>query len=400
MKMHLNLTTAVLAAVAILAACGGGLSGQPSPMNAYSALPLGPALGPPQTPARHDPWQLVKSANEGHKLGNVLYAVADISSGDAWAVGAWPARSPYLTDTLAEHWNGTKWAIVRTPRTLMPTAQLNSIAAMASNAVWAAGYVENPGCICGHTLVDHWNGSAWTRLKTPNPGIADFLAGISAVSAQEIWAAGDEWPNQGYDVPLILRWDGKQWAPLVLNQYQLATLYSVYAPAHNDAWAFGFWGCCTTLVLRWNGTSWTRVPFADTAQIISLSGTSSSDVWAAGYYYCGSSCNPEARLFHWDGVQWMRVYIYGFQAPSLISGISAIAPDDVWFTGYGTVFPKWQNHISNVTYHWNGKKWSDVMNPDQIGCCVLNAISARADDAWDVGQGGDKDTFTMHYTAR
>ncbi|MBV9262858.1 MAG: hypothetical protein JO324_00960 [Candidatus Eremiobacteraeota bacterium] len=330
----------------------------------------------------------------------MLYAVADLSARDAWAVGAWPARSPYLTDTLAEHWNGTQWSIVHTPRTRTPTAQLNSIAALASNAMWAAGYAENPGCICGQTVVDYWNGSAWTRLKTPNPGIADFLAGISAVSAEEIWAVGSDWPNQSYDVPLILRWDGKQWTPLALSQYQLATLYSVYAPAHDDAWAFGFWGSSTTLVLHWDGTSWTRIPFSDTVQIISISGTSPSDIWAAGYYYCGSSCNPIAKLYHWDGIQWSAVSIAGFGEPSVISGISAVAANDAWFTGYGTVFPKWQNYVSNVTYHWDGKSWKDVTNPDQIGCCVLNAISARRGDAWVVGQGGDKGSFSMHYGKR
>ena len=202
---------AALVAAAVLAACSGGLSGQSGSTNTYSAFPpLEPALRARQTPAGRDPWHVIKTENKGPNLGNVLYAAADLSSSDAWAVGAWPARSPYLTDTLAEHWNGRKWSIAHTPRTGMPTAQLNSIAAAGSNAVWAAGYAENPSCVCGQTLVDYWNGSAWTRLRTPNPGIADFLAGISAVSAQEIWAVGSEWPNQGYDVPLSLRWDGKR----------------------------------------------------------------------------------------------------------------------------------------------------------------------------------------------
>jgi hypothetical protein len=51
--------------------------------------------------------------------------------------------------------------------------------------------------------------------------------------------------------------------------------------------------------------------------------------------------------------------------------------------------------------HWDGTTWTDVVNPDQIGCCVLDGVSAAADsDAWAVGQGGVKGTFTMHYTAR
>ncbi|MGA9274171.1 MAG: hypothetical protein WBV67_11850, partial [Candidatus Cybelea sp.] len=61
-----------------------------------------------------DRWHVVTSANKGPHLGNVLYVAADLSSSDAWAVGAWPARSEYLTDALAEHWNGTAWSIVHT----------------------------------------------------------------------------------------------------------------------------------------------------------------------------------------------------------------------------------------------------------------------------------------------
>jgi hypothetical protein len=353
---------------------------------------------------RGDPWQVIKSPNKGPAFGNVLYAVADLSSNDVWAVGAWPARSQYLTDTLAEHWNGTKWSIVHTPQPGTPTAQLNSITAVGSNAVWSAGFSENPACICGQTIVDFWNGSAWSRLKTPNPGIADFLSGISAVSAKEIWAVGNEWPNQQYSEALILGWNGAQWTSFSLNQYQYGTLYSVYAPAHDDAWAFGLYDDGVMLALHWDGKSWTQVSFPDTAEIVSVSGTSSTDIWAAGGSYCGAYCTPAAQLFHWNGSQWSAIYIEGLLKPSWISSISAVAPDDVWFTGYGEVYPKWQSYISHITYHWDGKQWTDIVNPDQIGCCQLNGVSARtASDAWVVGQGGyfshKKGTFTMHYPA-
>lgn len=377
----------------LLSACGSGLPQHNLAGNAYAAFP---AL----RPHPHDRWHVVMSPNEGPNLGNVFYAAADLSPTDAWAVGAWPARSQYLTDTLAAHWDGTKWSIVKTPRN-RHTAELVSIAAVASNAVWAAGYAENPSCICGSTIVDYWNGSAWRRLNTPNAGVASFLSAISAVSAHDIWAAGDDWPDQGTDVPLILHWNGKRWTATSFGQYQQAQLYSIYAPSHDDAWAFGYYLYSGTLVLHWDGASWTQVSFPDsTVQIISVSGTAANDIWAAGYFYC-DSCNPEARLFHWNGSQWSSVSIAGFGEPSLISSISAIAPNDVWFTGYGEVYPTWKNYISHVTYHWNGASWTDVANPDQTGCCVLNGIAAgKHSDAWAVGQGGDYGTFTMHYTAR
>lgn len=385
----------LLAFFTVMAAALGGC--------AHSAVPPLERDLPAGSPtARGSAWQIVASPDKGTSLGNVFYAVADLSSNDTWAVGAWPARSQYLTDTFAAHWNGSKWSTVRTPQAGTPTAQLNSITALASNAVWAAGYAENPSCICGETVVDFWNGSAWKRAATPNPGVADFLAGISAISTDEIWAVGSEWPNQGYSEALILRWNGTSWSADSLSQYPNGGLYSVYAPAHNDAWAFGYYDDGVMLALHWDGTSWTKVAFPDTAEIVSVSGTSPNDVWAAGGYYCGSYCNPQEKLFHWNGSQWSKISIEGFgTAPSWIYSISAVSPDDAWFSGYGEVFPKWQNYISNVTYHWNGKRWADVVNPDQIGCCQLYGVSARTrSDAWAVGQGGSKGTFTMHYVKR
>src|SRR5579871_5719901 len=49
------------------------------------------------------------------------------SAGDwhAWAVGAEPNPSQYLSSTLAGHWNGTRWSIIPTPPISAPTVHLN-----------------------------------------------------------------------------------------------------------------------------------------------------------------------------------------------------------------------------------------------------------------------------------
>src|SRR5690349_18026280 len=55
-------------------------------------------------------WKVVPSPNGGNQAaGNVLLATAALSSTDAWAVGAEPHPTQYLTATLAEHWDGTQW---------------------------------------------------------------------------------------------------------------------------------------------------------------------------------------------------------------------------------------------------------------------------------------------------
>ena len=64
-------------------------------------------------------------------VGNRLLAVSARTSSDAWAVGYQYATSDQPT-TLAEHWNGTSWSVVSTPN---PTNRsiLDGVAAIAAN---------------------------------------------------------------------------------------------------------------------------------------------------------------------------------------------------------------------------------------------------------------------------
>jgi hypothetical protein len=159
-----------------------------------------------QTETASGSWKIVPSPN-GAKCkmpyplcltpeeGNVLYATAALSSTDVWAVGAEPHQSAFLTATLAEHWNGTQWSVVPTPAIPFYEVQLNSISALRSNEVYAAGFADNVSCqagICGQSLVERWNGSRWTKVTTPNPGLADYLYGIAAISPSDVWVGGPE----------------------------------------------------------------------------------------------------------------------------------------------------------------------------------------------------------------
>jgi hypothetical protein len=43
------------------------------------------------------------------------------------------------------------------------------------------------------TLIEHWNGTAWTVQQSPNPGGSshyDDLHGVAAISAGDAWAVG------------------------------------------------------------------------------------------------------------------------------------------------------------------------------------------------------------------
>jgi hypothetical protein len=91
---------------------------------------------------------------------------------------------------------------------------LSAVSASSSRDAWAVGTQTSA---TAPNLAEHWNGATWTRIPSPAPPDAkygDFLNGITAVSAGNIWAVGctDGCLVQGAFNPQIEHWNGKAWA--------------------------------------------------------------------------------------------------------------------------------------------------------------------------------------------
>ena len=100
-----------------------------------------------------------------------LNAIARIADNDIWAVGN---TSPFSggDTTLAEHFNGTSWTVVATPNPGPFGSVLSGVAAAATNNVWAVGssFADNSfGEPDPSTLIEHFNGSAWSVVPSPTP---------------------------------------------------------------------------------------------------------------------------------------------------------------------------------------------------------------------------------------
>lgn len=348
-------------------------------------------------------WNVVPSPNGGPQAaGNILLATEALSPTDVWAVGALPNQYQIPTAPLAEHWDGTRWSVVPTPQISRPKAQLESLVAVNSSDIWAAGFSDDPSCICGQTLIEHWDGASWTQVGSPNPDVANYLHGIAAVSATDIWAVGMTWISQSTWAPLILHYDGTNWLPISQAQLQFGQLSSVFALAANDAWAVGWIGLganLESLVLHWNGRSWKRVSFPTEAGgwigLKSVSGVAANDLWAVGSYnFFDINGNPSssARSYRWDGSRWKAVTV-GLGGYSYLASVTANATNDVWAVGQGLI----GLNVSYVTFHWDGRRWSNVPNPNQG---VLYGVSASStSDVWAVGVGFvTLGTHTIHYT--
>jgi hypothetical protein len=123
--------------------------------------------------------------NNPAAVSGVLYRTSAVSANDIWAVG-------YLTDgsglPLTMHYDGTSWSVVTTP---LPCCnhELTDVEAIASNDVWAVS--ENSFI--------HWDGASWNVVQgaAPQPSFTNFLQGIGAVSATDVWAVGNQYVDLG-----------------------------------------------------------------------------------------------------------------------------------------------------------------------------------------------------------
>src|SRR5439155_3779084 len=135
-------------------------------------------------------WSVVSSPNAGTS-SNFLQAVAAVSANDVWAVGSYFAMpgSTVPARTLTEHWNGTSWSIVKSPNVGTNRNFLYGASAVSSSDVWAVGYEYATG-VPARTLIEHWNGSTWNIVSSPNVTGVSLLQGVAAISATNVWAVG------------------------------------------------------------------------------------------------------------------------------------------------------------------------------------------------------------------
>src|SRR5262249_53649888 len=158
-------------------------------------------------------WRVVKSPNAPAGNNNLLAGSA-ASSKDVWAVGFFQAASGSPRLTLAEHWNGHKWRVVPSPSPGGADNILLAVAAVSARDVWAVGSFVVSGFGPSQTLIEHWNGTSWSVVPSPNASTQNNeLNGVTAVSGTDVWAVGDFLPSaSGATQTLIEHWNGTSWS--------------------------------------------------------------------------------------------------------------------------------------------------------------------------------------------
>lgn len=195
-----------LAAVAVVAAGSAAAS---------AALAAPVAAGPhwivQPTPNRAVPSNML----EGISCTSGTFCMAVGVSGPIEALAVKAQRlvaKPASVRVLAERWNGTHWRIEPTPSLAgSPTDFLNGVTCTSRRACTAVG-----SAVAGKItvpLVERWNGSRWSIVKTPRPpkAVSSALEGVSYPTSRECMAVGGAFSASDVFSGFAERWNGSRW---------------------------------------------------------------------------------------------------------------------------------------------------------------------------------------------
>mgnify|MGYP001401791790 CR=1 FL=1 len=287
------------------------------------------------------------TVQEAGRLGssdNSLGAVAGSSPDDVWAFGDFlpdaKDSNQDATLTFAEHYNGTKWTVVRTPNT---GPNFNSFYGATASQGWAWAVGEHLNAqYQDRALVESWNGSKWSIDNLPQPGsVRDMLFGASALSPSDVWVVGDQ--------------EGAN-------------------------------GIFETLAEHWNGRTWSVIPTPDPGStgnhLYGVDAVSADNIWAVGQQL-GAHAPDQALVEHWDGWHWSVV-------PTPPSAVASVLLDGVTVHG-GQVWTVGESDSPAagrpLIEHLAGGHWSVVSLPASVGSVWTNlyGVTVTGGATWAVG---------------
>jgi len=339
---------------------------------------------------------VVPTPNGHHgPLNNALQAVAASSPSDIWAVGQ-----------TTIHFDGTKWTAFPAPMINGDnTSYLDGVADISPTEAWAAGIV-GIGTASPNQVIERWDGTNWSVFPGPmfSSGEQPSIYGMTAVSANNIWAVGAMLVNNQLLEALFEHWDGTAWTAKTDTFFGF--FRGVSADAPNDIWAVGYSGLnFVTFSEHYDGKSWGLVntPNVGTGPNV-LNGVvalAPNDVWAVGYSTASQQPPPgkfdvptKTLIEHYDGTGWSVVPSPNvgpnsqYQSNKLY-GVTAVSPTDIW--AFGSYFAaSGSEYQMTLILHWDGTSWSLVPSPspkpgDFLADILFSGVVTAPGSVWIVG---------------
>jgi Divergent InlB B-repeat domain len=295
----------------------------------------------------------IATANQG------LQGVTCSSESDCWAVGAWVNGSG-KNQTLIDHWDGTSWSLVLSPNNGTSDNYFYRVTCASESDCWAVGSYRNIDNNDNQTLIEHWDGTSWSIVPSPNTStVWNALAGVTCPSTSDCWAVGynDSSDDHHYDT-LIEHWDGTSWS----------IVPSPNNPSPPEQFNNGYGN-----------------------YLLAVTCASASDCRAVGFYTNIDSNNNETLIEQWDGTSWSIVPSPNEGMRSDLQGVTCSSASDCWAVGEfaGSGVPQ------TLIEHWDGNSWTIIASPNtspkQSGLQAVTCVSAS--ECWAVGDGSNTNTL-------
>jgi hypothetical protein len=277
-------------------------------------------------------WRVAPPLANDRSLASALVAVSCARATSCLAVGTTRATVKSFTLPLTERWDGTRWKVMpsRAPRGAGGT-YLNAVSCPTASSCYAVG-TYTTGSSAGLSLVEHWDGSRWTIMRSPNPKSATSttLSGVSCASAT-CWAVGS-YTTKPVGEPFFTVTEQLQHGQWVLvaspnaNGSQSSALDAVSCAAAANCYAVGFWqrGAGAALVEHWNGAQWEIESTGNGAGAFSrLAGVSCGKITCVAAGTNTSTLIVSGSLTHWTIEP--SAEPAGAQSSSL-TGVSCVGP--------------------------------------------------------------------------
>jgi hypothetical protein len=355
-------------------------------------------------------WTVVPSPDGPGDLINILSGVACTATNDCWAVGYYVTQQLHV-GTLILRWDGSSWTIVPSPDANPASrSALNGITCQSSSECWAVGFDATSGNVA-QTLIERWDGSSWTVVASPSASTTEGneLLGVTCMSASDCWAVGSYVIDASTRATLTEHWDGSTWTIIASPNAtggQDNVLASVTCVSASDCWSVGYYSIdivdptgtagtiiqvAQTLIERWDGNAWAIVSSPNPSVDNSLAGitcTSTTACWAVGYSsnsQVDSNQVDQSLILVWNGTVWLPGTTPGVPASEAqtLAGVTCASSSDCWIVGSLT-----SGWAKGLTEHWDGTSWSMVTAPKVDGRpsnFLYSVTCSSKSDCWAVG---------------
>ena len=304
-------------------------------------------------------WSVDQGPNSPHPVGGVLSAVACQSASSCFAVGG----------TLLERWNGTTWSVV--PGASLYPGWSGYFGGVSCTSTFCLVVGGQSGGGSSRTLVERWNGSTWSVVTAPfafGPS-SPFLNSVSCRTTTLCFAVGWFTNSAGVKKTLVERWDGT--SVTVVPSLNAAAgnsyLEAVSCPITTSCVAVGYSfdptvfpiGSGSTLVERWNGTSWSM----DASPSIAGPSSALRGVSCVGATMClavggymRTYVTPALLVERWNGTAWSVIANPISGVRSEFNAVKCASTTICFAVGHSSSAPDDKNTM--LIARWNGTSWA------------------------------------------